>query len=73
MKITAKAQKIADNLLARLIANGWVKIPPGWKVVPTTPTPQQILAGARNTGGLADQYRAMVDAAPGVFDGVAPR
>lgn len=69
MRISNKTQKIADNLFSRLIASGWVKVPPGFKLVPISPSPEQILAGAQAKGTLAEQYRAMVHAAPKVFDG----
>lgn len=67
MRISAKAEKIASNVFNRLIAAGWVKVPPGFKVVPITPTPEQLIAGAHCVN-LHDRYIAMVAAAPTVFD-----
>lgn len=51
-----------------LVAAGWVKVPPGFKLVPVSPTPQQLFAGVEVTGSLADRYRAMIGAAPDVYD-----
>lgn len=67
MKLNAKDQKIAENLMQRLLAAGWVKIPPGFKLVPIAPTAEQVIAGSTKTS-IAARYVAMVDAAPKVFN-----
>lgn len=78
--INNEAQKITANLFNRLFKSGWVKIPPGFKLVPIEPTPEQRLvgsnahdtfefchcdAGLHNLSEVADaMYIAMVEAAP---------
>lgn len=69
MKLHDKSQIIADNLWHHLIRHGWVRVPPGWKLVPIVPTPAQILAGADLSRSVAERYTAMVDAAPEAFNG----
>jgi len=72
MKINKPAEKIASNLFGRLLASGWVKVPPGFKLVPIEPIPEQILAGGDYCDGYENDrseqaievYRAMVEAAP---------
>jgi hypothetical protein len=62
MKISKQAEKTAANLFRRLLDSGWVKVPPGFKLVPIEPTLEQQFAG--NHQRAAEIYRAMVAAAP---------
>lgn len=69
-----QTQGIAASIYKTLIDQGWTKIPPGWRVVPIEPAPEQIAAGgARHTFEYEqseadrmarDVYLEMVKAAP---------
>lgn len=43
-RISGEAEKIAGNLFKRLIEAGWIKVPPGYKLVPEIASPEQLLA-----------------------------
>lgn len=77
-RISGEAEKIAGNLFKRLIEAGWIKVPPGYKLVPIDASPEQLLAVHRWDEcsscqchiDVAEIYSDMIDAAPTVvFDG----
>lgn len=63
-------QNIAASVYKTLIDQGWIKIPPGWALVPIEPAPEQIDAGDKAYSGHEyaidpiPAYRAMVKATP---------
>lgn len=75
-KISAGAEKLAGKLFQSLIAAGWVKIPPGYKLVPIDAGPEQVAAAVGHEDcewcnvDVCEIYRDMINAAPAVrFDG----
>lgn len=74
------AEELGGEIMNRLIAGGWVKVPPGWRLVPEVPTPEQMIAASNSMNatrkvfiaigddeGVGATYHAMVKAAPAPF------
>lgn len=75
------AEELGAAMMQRLVAGGWVKVPPGWRLVPEVPTPEQMIAASNSMNatrkvfisigddeGVGQTYHAMVRAAPNPFD-----
>jgi acetyl esterase/lipase len=70
-------KETAEHIFRHMLAAGWVKVPPGWRVVPDHPTPEQMKAAedvlrrskhpvlfVGDDEGFASAYYAMVTTAP---------
>lgn len=71
-------RQLGEAMVADLVRAGWVKVPPGWRLVPESPRPEQMLAGTNVAERYGDRgtiddcaidvYEAMVKAAPDLLE-----